>query len=389
MNLDESIFTTQDLSRRQFFRYSSSAAAAIAVMSVPGLSKGSAATGQSVAISVEECMALSPLEMGKRSSHVKNSFNYLIENATQISNNQIKSAVSELLNNPAPTLMNMYSSTGEKEKVRTRLVDSGYLKSDVTTALLLPPCSDPHKAPQSFFGAPGSGYMSHHSYPGGLAAHVAVNVKASMGFFHAYSDTFGFQLNKDIVIAAQTLHDLNKPWVFQWQEDGSCLPEQTIAGTGAHHIFSIAEAIYRGLPSELVVAMACAHNHPGTTEDEMQVVNWIKAACIVADKDPVNLEILAPGGETLPLPRKQEGFITHLGDHDFVLAVPAARWMTAILQDIATSSYGMSSSDLRTKKFNSLRNYIFSQHTILYLHHIWVNGGEKAFREIVQSTVTM
>jgi 23S rRNA maturation-related 3'-5' exoribonuclease YhaM len=138
----------------------------------------------------------------------------------------------------------------------------------------LPPCKTTNQAVIPFYAAPGSGYASHHSYPGGLATHVAVNVKAAIGFFNAYKDIYSFPMSRDIVIAAQTLHDLHKPWVFQWQENGSSRTEYQIAGTGAHHILTIAELIHREMPAELIVAMACS---PMTVEGETVLVDTVKS----------------------------------------------------------------------------------------------------------------
>lgn len=116
--------------------------------------------------------------------------------------------------------------------------------------------------------------------------------------------------------------------------------------TGEHHVLSVAESITRKIPAPVVVAQACAHTHPGTAKDEAQVVGWIKAAALLAGVDPVRADLLAPGGETLPLPRRTEGFLVHLGDHDFVLSVPAAQWVTPVLRALAEEKYGLKGADL-------------------------------------------
>ena len=36
--------------------------------------------------------------------------------------------------------------------------------------------------------------------------------------------------------------------------------------------------------------------------------------------------LLEKDGKTLPMPRRIEGFVTHLADHDWVISVPAAQW---------------------------------------------------------------
>lgn len=101
--------------------------------------------------------------------------------------------------------------------------------------------------------APGSGYMSHHPYPGGLATHVSSNLHITAGICRTYKDVFGCHVDYDTAMAGQALHDIEKPFVFQWQKDGSSRKEYTLAGQGAHHVLSIAESMYRGIPSEVVV----------------------------------------------------------------------------------------------------------------------------------------
>lgn len=52
---------------------------------------------------------------------------------------------------------------------------------------------------------------------------------------------------------------------------------------------------------------------------------WLKAAAIVAQKDPVAYGVLNKMGNGLPSPHHQEGYIVHLGDHDWVLSSPAGQ----------------------------------------------------------------
>ncbi|HWR41261.1 MAG TPA: metal-dependent phosphohydrolase [Patescibacteria group bacterium] len=386
--MDDSLFKA-DCNRRDFLKMSAGAAVALSAMALPVMPVGAApGAGVGKKITMAECMKLDAAAMAERSVYVKGSYEYLTKTVSLINDRELRETVVTYLKNPAPRLLERYSDGGSKEAVRQQLVNAGYLKPENTVNQFLPAWDQPQKMPQPFYTAPGSGYGSHHSYPGGLSTHVAVNVKASLAFFDAYQDIYGYRMNKDIIVAAQMMHDFHKPWVFQWQEDGSSLPETPIAGTGSHHILSIAEALYRGFDPELVVAMACAHTHPGFREEEVQLVNWLKAAAMLAGQDPVRYGVLAPGGDTVPLPRRQEGFITHLGDHDFVLTVPAAQWLIGKLGEIAGKEYGMSAEDLKSAKFNHFRNYIFSQVTIKSLHHIWLEKGESGLTETVQALVT-
>lgn len=112
-------------------------------------------------------------------------------------------------------------------------------------------------------------------------------MRATRALGEDYAHIFGMQPDMDVALAAQLLHDLHKPWVFQWQTDGTCRTEQPLAATGEHHVLSVAESIKRKLPAEVVVAQSCAHTHPGTDKDKAQVVSWITAAALLAGVDPV------------------------------------------------------------------------------------------------------
>jgi hypothetical protein len=76
------------------------------------------------------------------------------------------------------------------------------------------------------------------------------------------------------------------------------------------------------------------------------------AAGILTGKDPVQRALLARDRKTLSLPRPMENFVCHLGDHDWILTVPVAKWIIPGMEVIAVEKYGMAQSDLKTKKFN-------------------------------------
>lgn len=291
----------------------------------------------------------------------------------------------DIVNNPVPTFMNQYSVPGRSKAVYEKLAGLGLINLQKTPFdKFLPPYNG--KAPQPFYSAPGSGYGSHHAYPGGLATHTAVNLQISESIYDTYVSLFNSSLSRDIVISAQALHDLAKPFVFQWQENQASLTEYQIAGTGAHHIFSLAEVIYRGFPAEEIVAQACAHTIP-TGKDEQVVVGYLTAAAIIAGKDAKEIGIVT-ADNTLPAPHKQEGYITSLGDHDFVLSVPACQKSVAILKEIAAKDYGFTPAQLNGKEFNKFRNYIGAQLSMMYVNSLSSepNGTEK-IRSVVRSLI--
>jgi hypothetical protein len=369
--------------RRQFLELGAAFGAVLAAQAVfPALAK--AAPSQKT---LADCQAMTPVQMADASPHVTASWKYLREVAATIRDPQLRASVQAILDNPAPTLAARLADPKVRAAVCEELSAKGYVK-DATPETLLPPlATGPETASQPFRSAPGSGYQSHHSYPGGLATHTACNMKLSLAIFDAYRDVYGFDLDRDAVVASQMLHDLHKPWVFAWGESGESRTEKSLAGTGEHHPLSVAESIVRGLPAPMVTAQACAHNHPGSQKDEAEVVGWIKAAAILTGTDPVAKGLLAPGGETLPEPRRMEGFVCHLGDHDWVLSVPAAKWSIPVLSQIARERYGMSEADLTSKPFYSFRNYVCSQATFMRLYQAYSTAGKAGVAALVEELV--
>jgi hypothetical protein len=128
------------------------------------------------------------------------------------------------------------------------------------------------------------------------------------------------------VIAAPILHDSLKSWVFQYAKDGTQFKQATLAGTGCHHPFGVAESIHRGLSAELVVAQAAAHDPPGTSPEI--VVRYLRAASLLAGVDPVAKGYLARGEDgawSLAKLPSVEATINHLSDHDYVITDPAGK----------------------------------------------------------------
>lgn len=367
------------MERRDFLRFGLAAGAVVAASTLP--KKAHAAYTR---ICVDEVRAMTPQAMAEQSGLVMSGWDSLHASANKIRNPKIRATVLEIMANPAPTLMQRIGSS-EKKEIWKELTAKSLLK-DVALKDFLPPAKSASAEPQPFYSAPGSGYGSHHSYPGGLVTHTDLNTRVSLALYEGYREVYDYLLDRDVVIASQLLHDLHKPWVFQWQKNGESRGEMKLGGTGEHHPLGVAESIVRGLPAEVCVAQACAHNHPRTPEDEAKVVGWITAAAIIAGVDPVKRGLLEPGGKTLPMPRRQEGFVCHLGDHDWILTVPAAQWTIPVMKTIAERDYNIKSDD--AKGFNSLRNYVFSQATIMGLYEIYAAKGEQELTRTVHSIVT-
>jgi hypothetical protein len=372
--------SAEQLKRRDFLKLGAIAGATAVVASMPAPAFSAPAR-----CTLAECLELDHVAMADASAPVSAAWRSIRLTAAEIRNPAIRTRVEAILDNPAPTLAKGIGKS-EKSAIYKELTAKGLLK-DIKKTDFMPPVSNAAKAPQPFRSAPGSGYQSHHSYPGGLTTHTDLNTRMSVALYDGYRQVYDYMLDRDVVIAAQLLHDLHKPWVFQWDAHGESRGEMKLGGTGEHHPLGVAESIVRGLPAEVCVAQACAHNHPRTEQDEAQVVGWLTAASIIAGVDPVKRGLLAAGGKTLPMPRRQEGFVTHLGDHDWVLTVPAAQWLIPVMEKVAVRDYRISENDLKKKPFNQFRNYVFSQATIMSLYETYAAKGEAELTRTIHSIV--
>lgn len=371
----------EKISRRKFLQLTAGAAIGAAMLNVPGMTFAAGAKVKAASYNnLPDAVTLAA-----NSELVQLSYQKIKDAVKTIQDPSLARMTMDIVNNPVPTFMNNYQLPGSKRTVYNKLVAAGLLDSSKTSLEnFMPPYNG--SLPQPFYSAPGSGYASHHAYPGGLATHTAANLQISEGIYNTYTGLFNSDISHDIVIAAQALHDLAKPLVFQWNKDQSSLTEYQIAGTGAHHIFSIAEVIYRGFPVEEIVAQSCAHTIP-SGKDEQVVVGYLKAAAIIAGKDAEKLGLVTSKG-TIPTPHKQEGYITSLGDHDFVLSGPACQKSVAILKQIAAKDYGMTKAELEGEHFNRFRNYIGAQYSMMYIDSLasTKNGMDK-IRQAVKNVI--
>ena len=292
---------------------------------------------------------------------------------------------------------------------------------------VFPPVRDdgsscPH-LPQPFSSAPGSSFGSHHSYPGGLAIHEAFNETTAVSLardyrtFYGHHDAAGLptiepvfdaahadiSIDEDVIIAAPMWHDWAKTIVYQWNSDGTEFQELLIGGnaatdnygsagnskTGGHHILGLAEAMARAMPPRFILAQACAHSAP-VLGAEYKVVNWIRAAAIIARVDPVAggylridadrklrlaevRSIASIDGDPKEPSMIAEDAIHNLSDANFNLALPAIAKVNSGLRALAPK-FGYSPNDAATYN-NSFRNPVMSYLTAERLFFVMTNEG--------------
>jgi len=358
---------------------------------------------------------------------------FLVEQAERIRDRFIRAETLDAVSNPHVCIRHRIAlaTAAAKDAVVQKLIAAGLVNPDDGASFpgglragIFPPALQEGSAcpqlPQPFGSAPGSAFGGHHSYPGGLPIHEANNDRAGVALAEQYRQSYGhstepgelardgaFAIDQDIILAAPLWHDWAKPLVFQWNADGTEFAEFNFGGagkldnfgqagdsrTGGHHILSIAEAISRGLPPGLVIAQASAHSNP-TLGNEFKVVNWIRAAAIIANVDPVKAGYLAPdasGSLRLPPLRQLGGVdltaagqtnllaeytIHNLSDADFTFSIPAVTSVQVLLATLAPR-FGFDPAD--PGRYNPrFRNVALSHLSAERLLILYGNGGLEA-----------
>src|SRR5215468_10041715 len=368
----------------------------------------------------------------------------LINNARQIQNASIRNATLDVIANLSTCITHRVGvDDAKKNAILQILLDAGLINpadaagmSGGIKAGVFPPVRDegtpcPH-LPLSFDAAPGSAFHGHHSYPGGLPIHEANNQQSDINFADLYRGSYGSNgshdlpvikgekkqssvfIDQDIILAAPMWHDWAKSIVFQWNADGSEFSELNFGGTGTndawgspgdsrtggHHMISVAESMKRGLPPELVITQASAHSAP-TSGNEYKVVNWLRAAAILAQIDPVAKGYLTVDTQNhlrLPVVRQLgrgvdlnangqtnllvEYALHNLSDADFNLSGPAVTEAEVLLSNIA-SAFGYSPAD--TTVYNTkFRNVVFANLSAERLLMIYGSSGIQGVSAEVQ-----
>jgi hypothetical protein len=323
------------------------------------------------------------VRLAERSPYVRALYPKIEALARSIAADDLRASVLNFLHNPAPNFAANAPTPEKRLAIRDALAAAGFVKPDTPVVGIFPPGTEPNSPTvlQPFWSTPGSVDGSHHAYPGGLATHEYFNASMSDAFAKNYdSHYFGGRPNvdRDTIIGAALYHDIMKTAVFQWRDDGSLLDELTIAGTGAHHILSGAEAIVHGRTPRFVIALLSAHAAP-SLGDEKQVIDWARAAAIIADVDPVKYGLLKPDGSGFKLAELPllESFINNLSDHDYVLSVHAMHVVSDHLQE----RYAQWQPPTTFKWY---RAAVLSQTTAISLYDALTRSGASAFDRQVQ-----
>jgi hypothetical protein len=393
------------------------------------------------------------IALAKKSPIVESAYQFLLSQAQQIEDATLRKETLEALGDPC-IRHRAHLTDAQKDAIIATLTAQGLVNPADAAAIaggvkagVFPPVgndgSECPRLPQAFFSAPGSASLNgHHSYPGGLVVHESNNDVADIHLAEEYRQIYGHQggkgglptvpkvnqgrfaapegngdtdifLDQDLILAAPLWHDWGKPMVFQWNANGSEFTELNFGGfgatdnnglpgdsrTGGHHIIGVAEAMARGLSAALVITQASAHSAP-TGGNEYKVVNWLRAAAIIAQIDPVAkgyLMVDNAGHFRLPALRQlgnhvdlanlgqtnvlAEYALHNLSDADFTYSGPAVVALNAILEDLAPE-FGYDPSD--PNYLLAFRNPVFSFLTAERLMIIYSERGSDGVRSEVR-----
>jgi hypothetical protein len=377
-----------------------------------------------------------------KSPLVQSAYRLLLAEMKQVKNPALRAATLDAIGNPKTCIAHRVGMDEAKQlAVLDKLKAAGLVDpaDDATfpgglEAGVFPPvlaaASDCPNLPQPFAAAPGSVFGGHHSEPGGLAIHEAFNLSSAISLAENYRRIYGtagknglpevtpagsrapapdaatIAIDQDIILLAPMWHDWTKTMVFQWTEEGGEFPELNFGGngktdnygaagdskTGAHHMLAIAETMKRGFPPAFVVAQASAHNAP-TGGYEYRVVNWLRAAAIIADIDPVAVGYLTTdkaGRLRLPVVREVgatdlmnalpgqpnllvEYVLHNLSDADYNFTGPAVAQAQSVLAALAPK-YGYDAGDVaryNTKFRNPALSFLGAEHVQI----VYANKG--------------
>ena len=321
--------------------------------------------------------------LARGSSLVQATYSRVEALASSIPDGALRGSMLELLRRPAPLYAERHPTPPARLAVRDALAQAGFVAPETPVRGIFPPGTEPQAATavQPFWAAPGSSDGSHHAYPGGLAVHESFNASMAREFAATYdAHYFGGRPTVALgtVIAAALYHDIMKTVVFGWNDDGTLFDEITIAGTGAHHVLSGAEAIARAADPHFVTTLLSAHAAP-SLGDETKVVAWCRAAAIVARIDPVAYGLVRRQGADYVLaadPVPLEAFVNYLSDHDYVVSVHAMRVVSARLQQRWARVAGLTTL---APTFAWYRAMVLSRTTAIALYDALARRGADAF----------
>jgi hypothetical protein len=141
--------------------------------------------------------------LAERSPLVQSAMTFMRQHARLIRNDDLRRATMDILDTPATCVrhrvgMSETRSSEVLERLRADgLIDPsdetrhpGGLKAGVFPPVIGGDTSCP-RLPQPYWAAPGGSFVGHHSHPGGLALHAALNLSNALALAANYRQVYG------------------------------------------------------------------------------------------------------------------------------------------------------------------------------------------------------
>src|SRR5215831_17925524 len=312
----------------------------------------SAAQAQTAQQRLQAIFAMSAEEMAATSTFTRRAYEAQIAQIYRIQNKQIREIVLELVRNPTATAFGQKSS-------------------------------------QSWLASPGSGWKSHHAYPGGLSVHTMEWVEVANGWVDAYDRVYGVKLDRDLVIAGLILHDWGKVWFLFDDATGTVKEPDWYPkawGTkanwkwmGGHGAVLYAELIARDVQKELLFAVAAAHFDPywALEKDEEGLNPALREAAQIAKK---------PAPQMKPTERMAEWWVIQYVDDAWSFStMVAARFAFETIESIVKEL------DLKpdSREANKVAWFVLSRVGDFKIYEAYQKGGynQESAQKLVRSVL--
>ncbi len=297
---------------------------------------------------LKEIYAMSPEQMAMTGAWTRSNFDRLATHLNSIKDPKIRALILDMVNNPKSTVFN---ATAQKNAFRVM---------------------------------PAAGGPGHHFYPGGLAVHAAENIEIAFGWADMFARVHGVtDVNRDMVIAALTLHDWAKVW-YEWDAatGGIKRPawfpaywggDQGIAKwkwMGGHGAIVYSELMKRGAPTELIIATAASHFDPFWDVEKADGKEGLNAALAEAAK-------LAgvPAPKVDPAKRMAEWWMSVFSDGSwsfshYIAGQFAHNWIRDVAKDLGI--------DPKSPEANKLAWFVLTRISDFKLYSVYQSAGFNA-----------
>jgi hypothetical protein len=244
-------------------------------------------------------------------------------------------------------------------------------------------------ATQSWSASPGSGWKSHHAYPGGLSVHNLEWVEVALGWSDTWEKVYGVKLDRDLIVAGLILHDWGKVWFLFDDVSGKIREPDWYPkawGTkanwkwmGGHGAVLYAEMIARGIPTELLFSAASAHFDPyWALEKDGEGMNpALREAAEIAKK---------PAPVVKPEERMAEWWLVTFTDEAWSFStMVAARFASELLEEIA-KDVGLKPD---SREANKLAWFVLSRVGDFKIYEVYQKAGfhREAAKQFIRSVL--